>query len=187
MPLVTYVCWKCHRSFRNEQDKVEDLGLKCPQCAEYGREITLIQKNESCGIQTDSTFMSGSHADDGFGTNDIARKYAMAVAKRAGVSVSGKRYCPNLARKKGDPRAWVDSKSHVKAVCASEGWGCEDLKIKQASDDTPDPLSQPYKVSEKLVTRYHRKAVQKIGAKNISPRESRELRTTIATQLSGKD
>jgi hypothetical protein len=78
-------------------------------------------------LETDTTFTRG-YGTHPFGKrppNPLAAKRYLAEAKKAGVNISGKRYLSGLARFPGDPQAWVTSKSDVKKLCESRGWGCE--------------------------------------------------------------
>lgn len=186
MAVHKYRCWKCKRDFPIEQrTNAKELDVWCPQCRKDGRETKLFRVREVHGLQTDSVFMSGSHVDDGFGTDNRSRQYALALARKAGVSTAGRRYCPSLARYKGDPRAWVDGRGHVKDVCIAEGWGCEgDVNIPKPEDDAPDPLEGKYEVADEVVDRHLKEQLAKIG-EPISATEQQDMRESLKSRLSG--
>ncbi len=118
----TYLCYKCKKHHVVQQDTPDEIkGLKCPKC---NRVLFRVQRAH--GLNTDTTFMSGVHADDGFGKADWMRKAAKAKAKAAGVDTNGARYCPQL-NKEGEslsPGAWVKDKADVKRRCSELGLGC---------------------------------------------------------------
>ncbi len=84
------------------------------------------------GLSTDTTFTRGfaSQPFDGPVNPFVHKRYA-AMARKAGVSISGKRYMSGLARYPGDPKAWVSDRSDIKKLCERRGWGCEGaVKVK---------------------------------------------------------
>lgn len=87
-------------------------------------------------LETDTTFTRG-YTTHPFGKrppNPLAAKKYLAEAKKAGVNINGKRYLSGLARFPGDPQAWVTSKSDIKRLCESRGWGCDGaVKVKARS------------------------------------------------------
>jgi len=93
-----------------------------------------------CGIRTSGTFMQGVR--DGMPSMPLLRKRYLAMAKRAGVSLSGKCYDPQLASYPGDPTAWVGSPDDVKRVCQHKGLGC--------TGDVNVPLPDDPKTHEKI-------------------------------------
>lgn len=78
------------------------------------------------GLSTDTTFTRG-FVTDPFGgpVNTFTHKRYAAMARKAGVSISGKRYMSGLARYPGDPKAWISDRSDIKRLCERRGWGCE--------------------------------------------------------------
>jgi len=59
------------------------------------------------------------------GVHPKMRPYYIDEAKKAGVSMSGKKYLPSLAERPGDPRAYVDSYSSAKKLVEERGWSAD--------------------------------------------------------------
>jgi hypothetical protein len=132
-------------------------------------------------LQTDTEFMSGSHEQDGLGQNTPRRKRAMALARRFGVSTAG-RYCPQLARYPGDPRAWIHGKEDVRRICREDGKGCEDLGVPLPEvDNTP----KPYEVADDLVEREVSRIVTEEAGGDVTPKERADLKKETKTRLKG--
>jgi DNA-directed RNA polymerase subunit RPC12/RpoP len=181
MTTYVYKCWKCNKGPRVEQDDdAPELDLECRKC---GRK--LFRCNIVPGIQTDSTFMSGSHVDDGFGDDNFNRMKARRVAKAAGVNPEGKRYCPSLAKTRNDPEAWVDGKADVTRVCKKNGWGCRgSVNVQAQENDQPNPLDEPYSVDPKLVEKEIRQREREAGEK-LPAQERADLTDKLATEFAG--
>jgi len=161
MTAYIYKCYKCNRGPRVEQrDDEPELNLNCRSC---GRK--LFRCNIAPGICTDSTFMAGSHVDDGFGSNEWGRKRARAKAKAAGVDVTGARYCPQLCPtgESLSPKAWVRGKADVVRRCQELGVGCEGaVNVSAPPSETPD--AGPYQVNDTIVNRRVEKKLADAGA-----------------------
>jgi hypothetical protein len=106
-------------------------------------------------LRTSTTFMSGQHEDDGFGTDDRSRKLARAKAEAMGVNISGKKYHPGLCRKGVplDPQAWYGDESEVRKKAAAKG--CNVHGSIEMETSVPDYLlkkaAQPYQCSRATV------------------------------------
>lgn len=177
----TYLCWKCKRKYPVEQTGPhEQKGLKCPKC---GRVLFRVEKGPN--VSTDTTFMAGSHVDDGFGTNEWSRKQARAKAKAAGVDINGARYCPQLCPQGESlsPKAWVRGKADVKRRCQELGVGCEgSVKVPEPSHEFAEP--KPYRVADSIV---NDRVQREIEGKHFSKKEIADLREKTAKRLSGGD
>lgn len=176
-----YKCWKCKLyRIRAEHDQQDQLTLKCPRCR-----VTLLQTRRAPGVQTDSTFMSGSHVDDGWGNDNASRMAARAAARAAGVNPEGKKYLPGLAKKRFDPAAWVSGKGDVIRRCKEEGWGCNgSVSVAAPTLDEPNPLEKPYRVAPHLVEREVNRIVAERNG-DVTPRERAELVEATSTRMSG--
>jgi hypothetical protein len=72
------------------------------------------------------TYFQGRHNNEDLAHEEPAwREKALALAKKSGVSISGKVYCHGLARYVGDPQGWVSDTSEIKARCKQNGWDCQ--------------------------------------------------------------
>lgn len=177
-----YKCWKCkYRRLIHQKDTAE-LELYCPKC---GRK--LFQTNLVHGLKTDTTFMIGSHADDGFGSDENARKAARRRAKELGVNISGKRFCPGLVDSEGDdmydPKAWVSSRAEVEQRCHEKGWGCKGtINVKpRGLEEEPGA----YKINPELVDEAMQDIVEEHGP--LPKKEAADLREKLTKQMSGED
>ena len=94
-------------------------------------------------LETDTTFTRGyaTHPFGKRGLNEWTAKRYLAKAKKAGVSITGKRYLSSLARYPGDPEAWVSDRSDIKGLCKRRGWGC-DGKVKVKARIEPNGASE---------------------------------------------
>ena len=175
-----YHCWKCKQRCKVEQiDTDEIMDLECSNCGK-----TLMRVNRAPGLDTDTTFMAGSHADDGFGNVKWLREKAIAKAKAAGVDVNGARYCPQL-NAKGEslsPKAWVRDKADVKRRCQELGMGCQGSVNVQAPEREPAP-EKPYRIAEDILDREMRTLT---AGKGLSAKETLDLREKTAKRLSGE-
>lgn len=134
-----------------------------------------------CYLQTDATFLRGS--EDGFGTDKRGRKIARAKARAAGVSVSGKRFCPQLASTMYDPKAWIGSRDDVKRVALAKGVGVEgtvNVKAPEVED-----VEKPYEVADNLVEREVERIVKDEARGDVSVRERRDLKEKTKVRLKG--
>lgn len=69
------------------------------------------------------------------GVHPEMRPYYINEAKKAGVSLSGKKYLASLAERPGDPRAYVDSYSDAKKIVEERGWSAGGrINVKQDHD-----------------------------------------------------
>ena len=65
---------------------------------------------------------------------------------------NGAVYKHQLARYPGDPKAWVRSRADCRAIAAERGMTLEgSVNYKPPEHDVPNPLDEPYKVSDKII------------------------------------
>lgn len=88
-------------------------------------------------MRTDATFMQGECNGKQFAKDPATGNRLKKIAKKAGVSVVGKKYMSSLARFPGDPEAWVSSRGEVEKVVRKRGWGCTGSVNVQARQDEP--------------------------------------------------
>ena len=176
---LQYLCYKCKRKHNVVQDTDEEImGLKCPRC-----DKVLFRVFRAHGLDTDTTFMAGSHAEDGFGASDWMRRKARAKAAAEGVNISGARYCPQLndPGESLSPKAWVRDKADVKRRCAELGVGCEGTVSTPAPESNAGP-QKPYRVRDSILDA----EMQTLTAgKDLSAKETADLRTKTAKRLAG--
>ena len=109
---------------------------------------------------TDRAFLEGwGHTDQFEGDRSGYGERVRAVAAAAGVSTTGKRYLPSLAKYQGDPEAWVSDLGDVRRVCAKNGWGCPEAGVRQRENDQPGLDDKPYEVAPDIVQREMRQEV----------------------------
>jgi hypothetical protein len=71
---------------------------------------------------------------------EIVQKAYTEEALAAGHNISGAVYVPGLARRPGDPEAWVHGLGDVKKRLEERGWGSEgDVNVKARNDEEPTP------------------------------------------------
>jgi len=134
-------------------------------------------------LVTDTTWMKGSHNDDGFGDDTFAREIAYAKAKAAGITPSG-RYVSQLADELGDPKAWVNTRSDAKRLVEGQGASCADLKVKARPIDEPDDWDKPYEVADDIV----QEAVNaEIAGHHVGAQERSDLEESKRNQFSGRE
>lgn len=112
---------------------------------------------EMCALQkppglkgTDRAFMQGRYNNEQF--NSMPPDHAaniVTLARRAGISVSGKYYVSGLADGRGpaDPAAWVDSTGDVVRVAKARNLTVRGA-VEHRGDEMPRPKSKP--LSERL-------------------------------------
>ena len=106
-------------------------------------------------LQTDTRWIAGQDAGRQFAGDtrtEAMGDYYRKVAASEGVSVDGAVYKSQLASYPGDPKAWVRSRADCRAVAAERGMTLEgSVNYKPPEHDAPNPLDEPYQVSEKIV------------------------------------
>ena len=98
-------------------------------------------------MNTSKGFMRGRFQDDEFEGQDRARKEYESIARSGGVNHTGKKYSPQLAKYRGDPRGWYSDRDDVERTCRERGDGLEGMiSVDRVVEDAPNPLDEPYRV-----------------------------------------
>lgn len=123
---------------------------------------------------SDREFLEG-HCNGSQFQNDPKRgNYYAKVAKKAGVSTTGKVYMPGLAAYPGDPQAWVSDRHDVQKVCEQRGYNCEGaVKVKSEIKQ----VQEAPRLAEDIVQRKVKQYVAKDPA--IKKRPKQELREMV--------
>ena len=186
MPTYPYECFDCGH--------YEDRFMSLRQWEQVGKQqhCSLCEGKMKQRVvplplhKTNTGWMKG--CDDGFGPDDRTRKIALAKAKAAGVSTSGKRFIPDLCPQ-GDfasPMGWVSDLDEVKDRCKQLNLDCQGAVTHKATVyDTPTAEEKPYRVSPKIVEA----DVQKVnkeqhGGKMTEPQKDK-LRSELTERYSG--
>lgn len=74
---------------------------------------------------TDREFLMGTENGRQFEHSPEMGDHHAALAREAGVDITGKVYKAGLAEYPGDPRAWVSGRGDVLRILNERGWGCE--------------------------------------------------------------
>jgi hypothetical protein len=129
---------------------------------------------------TDSTFMAGSHMQDG-----LLDGVRQRMAKAAGVDTNGKRYIAGLANFPGDPEAWVSGLSDVRRICADRGWNCHGAFEYEA----PEPLLPPapdVPIAADILANQLSSELEGVDQREITPRLIADTSERLENLLSGK-
>jgi hypothetical protein len=102
---------------------------------------------------TEQSFFSATE-DPLSGVHPFHREYVRKkLAENGATDLNGKKYLAQLANFAGDPAAVVGSRTDIRNVLESRGWGCDGLvKVRAAERDQPlTHESGPYQVAPGLV------------------------------------
>jgi putative FmdB family regulatory protein len=193
MPTYQYRCQDCGNETEKLQPHAEmlkDAGrLRCMKCEGRMRHVFGVP-----GIVTDTTFSAGRAAsglaDDGLGDDDFKRRFAYAAARRAGVSPSGKSFCPGLCApgKPYDPEAWVShasARSDIKKRCRELNYAADgDVTVAQREPET-DPNEGPYRVADKIVQKKVNEIVAKEHGGKVTKKKRADLVEATSERMSG--
>ena len=91
------------------------------------------------GLVTDDTFMKGRRTGNQFADNPAMGNWLAKKLRAAGGSPTGKVYLSALAKRPGDPEAWVSSRGDVERLVRKRGWSCEGSVNVKACRDNFDP------------------------------------------------
>ena len=120
---------------------------------------------------------NGKQFEDVPHVGELYRKEAV----KAGVNPTGKIYHGGIAEYPGDPKAWIDGRSHLKSICEANGWGCRGaVNTKLRNDVEPTKVD----VAEHIVEQYARKAVAADPALARKPVE--EVKAAVKEKLKPK-
>jgi hypothetical protein len=162
------------------------------ECREEGtshRAAEMFAFGSGPSLQTDTRWISGQDAGRQFAGDNRAEamgSYYRNVAKSQGVNVDGAVYKSQLASYPGDPKAWVRSRADCRAVAAERGMTLEgSVNYKPPEQDTPNPLDEPYQVSEKIVD--HEYEVLCDHEPDAAAMPAEEVKSEIREKLSPSD
>lgn len=128
-----------------------------------------------CGVSgTDRAFMEGRW--DGHVAPEKFKAMDYALAKKAGISTSGKVYMPSIADRRGprDPEAWVDSVGSLKRVVEKRNMTCEGIVNHTAIELPPKP---DVPLNDSIVNNIIAQETQKNPGLKAKPRQ--ELREMV--------
>lgn len=91
-------------------------------------------------LVTDVMFNEGCHSGLRVGCNNIAFNHYAKIAKRAGVSTTGKTYLHALGRFAGDPEAWVSDRGDVMRLLEKRNWGVDLGCVKREVEEREEPV-----------------------------------------------
>lgn len=129
----------------------------CLAAGSSPRLAEMLAMQQPPGCDTDTRYMARSKVGgDQFERSPWLGKYYKETSERlAPGSTSGARYCADVARFAGDPRAWVRSRSDIRrAVADRPGYECEgDVTVKAlyAPEKKQVPIAES--IVKKLVAR----------------------------------
>lgn len=103
----------------------------------------LLASRQAPALRTDTYHFKRLHANPLEQVRPALRPKYAALAKKAGVSISGKKYMGSLARFPGDPQAWVDSRGDAKKLIEQRGWGADGLVKVKPKEAPPLPDKPP--------------------------------------------
>jgi hypothetical protein len=107
----------------------------------------MLASQQGPGLLTDATFMEGKW--DGGITDLKTRLRYKGIAEKAGVNAEGRQYVSGLANYPGDPAAWVDGTSEIKAKCEQRGWNCTGA-VEVTSKEPKAPPKRRGNVADRL-------------------------------------
>lgn len=176
MPTYTFDCTRCARSEEAIVPKTQKTG-RCPAC-----QSKMTRRFPTPNIQTETTWLA--NRDDGFGDNIRGRRAAIARARAAGVSTSGKVYCPSLCRRgqQYDPQAWVADKADAARVARENNWDSPDLGVRSRPVEKE---SKPYEVADDIVARRLGAEVERREG-DMTDKEQKDYFFDTKKKLSGK-
>ena len=143
---------------------------------------------EMCALQrppglkgTDRAFMQGRMNNEQLNSMPVDHaQNLVTIAKRAGISISGKYYAAGLADNRGpaDPQAWVDSADEVKRVAA-----VKNLTVRGAVEHQGIPMPRPK--SKPLSERLTRELMREEKTRNPTMKKG-ELREFVVAKYGRK-
>jgi hypothetical protein len=135
-------------------------------------------------IRTDSRFLSGLHTDDGFGGDDLTRRTVHRRARAAGISPTGKKWCPQLVPH-GDPMSpegLVSDMHEAEARCRQNGYGASGrINTNKRELDEHDPLEKPYRINDAVVEQKVQERIAREGP--VSPKKREQLTGDIRESM----
>lgn len=178
-----YLCPECgakREVFREESDT---SAVVCG-CGARMRRLPAIP----LAIVTDKRFVSFWGLDDGFGDYDTPRRRrALEIAKKAGVSTTGKTFVPEICApgKPFDPQAWVPhevARSYIRKRVRELGYVAHGRGI----DYEPEPEEpKPYRVNPRLVEEEVEEINQREYEGRLDEKRKQDLREATAERLKG--
>ena len=129
---------------------------------------------------TDSTFMQGSHMQDG-----MLEGVRQRMAQAAGVDTNGRRYIAGLARFPGDPEAWVSGLSDVRRICTDRGWNCHGA-FEYEAPEAWSPPAPDVPVAADIVAEHVAAELESYDSGEITPRLTADVTERIESLLAGR-
>jgi hypothetical protein len=133
---------------------------------------------------TNSSFMKGSHIQDG-----VLDSYRHKMANAMGVDTSGKRYIAGLASYPGDPEAWVSGTDDVLRVCRNRGWNCTGAVEYEAPDSRPvcaADIAPDLPIAPDIVADHVSSRLASYDPREVTPGLKEEIVDYETRRLSGK-
>jgi hypothetical protein len=132
------------------------------------------------GIKTGAALMKGVAVDDGLGEGAVADRLR-AMADRAGVDRSGKRWVGGLAAYPGDPRAWVSDEHDVRVLARERGYAVDGAIHVDGPPPDQGPPPPPVPVAPDIVAEeiMHRAAEDP----DLVRRDPREVYEQVESEL----
>jgi predicted nucleic acid-binding Zn ribbon protein len=183
MPTYTFLCNDCHaaddRFMSVAEMEANRNTQRCQRCE--GTMCKLISVPAIVG--TDTRFFRGH--DDGLKNDQFTRNILRKRAAQLDMSISGKKYFPQLCRKGKtmDPFACCGDIAEVKQKLAILGRGAEGSINVKVPEREPEP-EKPYRVAEDIVIKETRAVARQRGLKDLTPREKQVLKEEVRTRIS---
>lgn len=99
------------------------------------------------------------------------------VARRAGVSTTGKVYLSQLANFPGDPRAWVSDRHDVQKVCEERDWSCDGMVSRKRVKDLTPPVEKD--ISDDIVNEEVASIMEESPGIAVKPVEVMDLKEKV--------
>ena len=132
--------------------------------------------------KTDVEFLKGSENGSQFANDPFAGDYYASVAKKAGVSITGKKYLGQLAKYPGDPKAWVSCRGDVQQVCEERGWGSEgNVNVKMRERENPPSEAVP--IADDIV---NKEVIRELAGQTVKVKEAMDVREKVTDRLTPK-
>lgn len=179
MPIHDYYCEPCGTTFEEVYLIGDEVKLELP-CVECGMPAPKIFSAPAY-IMTDSVYMAGHCNGNQFEGQPQVGDYYAHQAKKAGVSIKGKRYIGALADRPGDPEAWIDGRGDILRVAKKKGKHIEGT----VNYSPPTPMEAPKSKCGDVADDVLNRAVAADIAKNgpVSPKKRADHRESVRERI----